>query len=128
LVPKFDTFIFILNSYRGLDSTFAAAKRAFDYYMIIGDSQTPAIITPCRRQRSTYPLAEPYSRLNREITTTYMFIKGMNHQEILEFKRHVSQSHFFQSALEKSLHCFSHLLNHSWWTNRGFLEIRSCRE
>ena len=128
LVPRFKQFIFILNAYRGLDSTFSLAKKNFEYYMVIGDTKTPAVITPCRRQRGKYPLAEPYSRLNREISVTYMFIKGMSHHEILAFQDHVRQSHFFQSALEKSLHCFSHLLNRSWWANRRFLEIRSCQE
>ena len=55
LVHHFDQFIYILNVYRGRDSTFAQAKRKFDYYLIIGDSQTPAIVTPTRRQRNVYP-------------------------------------------------------------------------
>ena len=126
LVPKFETFVMILNVYRGLDHTFALAKRNFDFYVIIGDTQTPAIVTPCRRQRNVYPLAEPYYRLNREISTTYMFVKGYDVIRIEEFVRHVSQSHFFQSAAEKSVYRLLNLLNHSWWTNRNFLEIRSC--
>ena len=128
LVPNFSQFIFILNVYRGRDNTFALAKRRFDYYMIIGDTQTPAIVTPTRRQRNCYPLAEPYSRLNREISTTYLFIKGFQMDQILDFKCHVSQSHFFQSAYEKSVYRFLNLLNHTWWANRSFLEIRSCHE
>ena len=126
LVPKFPTFVLVLNAYKGPDQAFALAKRNFEYYVIIGDTQTPAVVTPCRRQRNNYPLAEPYYRLNKEISTSYLFIKGHPLEAIQSFVRHVKRGSFIQSAAEKSVYRLLHLLDHSWWANRSFLEIRSC--
>ena len=128
LVPQFSNFVLVLNVYRGRDQTFALAQKNFDYFLIIGDSQTPAIVTPCHRQRNKYPLAEPYSRLNKEISTSYMFVKGHALRAIQEFACHVTKCHFFQSASEKCVYRLLHLLDDTWWANRNFLEIRSCQK
>ena len=136
LVPRFNTFIFIYNSVKDLDLTYSLAMKKFDYYIEIGNSQFPAVITPCKRyngHKETKLITEPYYRVNKEIGCTYMFIKGHTLEEMQKFQYYMRHHCFHRNSLAKAHIKFLQLLTHddtSLWTNQRFtrsFEIRECQ-
>ena len=120
LVPQFDQFILVVNTYKSNSSHFSLARQSFDFCIKIGDYRSPAVITPCRRQW-TQMVYQPYYRLYREASSTYLFIKGYSYATVLEFQTKLRRNLYFRGNLvEKAATQF---LQKIQWSGRHLFEI-----
>ena len=120
LVPQFEQFILVVNTYKANSSQFSLALRTFDYCIKLGDYRSPAVITPCRRQW-TKMVKQPYYRFYREASSTYLFIKGYPYQTILDFQSKLRRNLYLQGDMvEKAAVIFLQKLQ---WSGRHLFEI-----
>ena len=120
LVPQFDQFIMVINTYKASSSQFSFALQAFDFCIKIGDYRSPAVITPSRRQW-TVMVKQPYHRFYREASATYLFIKGYPRSTVLEFQSKLRRHLYLRgSGVEKAAVYF---LSKLQWSGRQLYEI-----
>ena len=120
LVPLFDQFTLVVNTYKASSSQFSFARQHFDYCIKIGDYRSPAVITPCRRQWTSM-VKQPYHRFYREASATYLFIKGYPRSSVEKFQQLLQKCAYYQKpASEKAVALFLQKLT---WSGRQLFEI-----
>lgn len=120
LVPQFEKFLMVVNTYKASSSQFSFAQRAFDYCIKIGDYRSPAVITPTRRQWTTM-VKQPYHRFYREASATYLFIKGYPYETVLDFQSKLRQHLYLRGPITEKFSVI--LLSKLKWSGRQLYEI-----
>lgn len=120
LVPKFPQFMLVINAFKSSSSEVAYARQHFDFYIKIGDYQSPGVITPCKRQW-TAMVHEPYFRFYREASSSYIFFKGYSYHLLTEFQNKLQNNTYLRGKPhEKAAVRF---LQNLRWSGRQLYEI-----